>query len=266
MPRLRSLQADNPGPFTLEGTRTYVVGHARVAVLDPGPADPAHEAAVAAAVKDAGQVTLVLTHGHRDHVGAVEGLLQRLPDAVVVGAGHPRARLLEDGQVVSTDAGELVALHTPGHTRDHLCVHWPDARALFSGDVVLGRGDTTWVAEYPGCVADYLASLDRLAGLELDVIHPAHGPDLSDPAGALGRYREHRLARVTQVREALREVVGPAAVADGPGAAGVSAPRAREVVEAVMDRVYGNTVPAGLRGAARESVVALLEYVTGGRR
>lgn len=265
MSRLRSLQADNPGPFTLEGTRTYMVGERRVAVVDPGPADPVHEDAVAAAVEEADRVTLVLTHGHRDHAGAVDGLLDRIPGAVLVGAGHPRARSLEDGQVVPTDAGELVALHTPGHTRDHLCLHWPAGRALLAGDMVLGRGDTTWVAEYPGCVADYLASLDRLGALELEVIHPAHGPDLADPDAVLSRYREHRAARAEQVRRALEAVRGeraPAAVGD-PWPGGDPAARDPVVVEAVLDAVYGGSVPSGLRGAARESVVALLEYVTG---
>lgn len=283
MSRLRSLQADNPGPFTLEGTRTYFVGHRRVAVVDPGPADRVHEAAVASAVAGAEEVTLVLTHGHGDHVGAVEGLLERLPDARLVGAGHPQARLLEDGQVVSTDAGDLVALHTPGHTRDHLCLHWPSAQALFAGDVVLGRGDTTWVAEYPGCVADYLASLDRLASMDLGVIHPAHGPELPDAAGAIRRYRDHRLARAEQVRQALDRVRaarhrdspaglgspdGPADLGgpDGPATLQSPAPRSPAVVEAVLDVVYGDRVPSGLRGAARESVVALLEYVTGESR
>lgn len=288
MRRLRSLQADNPGPFTLEGTRTYVVGDRRVAVVDPGPADPEHEAAVAAALAGADEVTLVLTHGHADHVGAVEGLLDRRPDARVVGAGHPGARLLEDGQSVLTDAGALVVLHTPGHTRDHLCLHWPDEKALLAGDMVLGRGDTTWVAEYPGCVADYLASLDRLSGLELEVIHPAHGPDVADPAAALRRYREHRMARVEQVRQALeavrREGGGTASTRNGRARGGtggrqpisvhrsdpagdpVPAPRDPEVVDAVLQAVYGGSIPTGLRRAARESVVALLEYVTGARR
>ena len=153
-----------------------------------------------------------------------------------------------------------MAVHTPGHTRDHLCLHWPDARALFAGDMVLGRGDTTWVAEYSGCVADYLASLERLAAMDLDVIHPAHGPDLEDPATTLRRYRDHRLARVEQVRQALE------AARESGSAPAAAAPRSPEAVEAVLESVYGGTIPSGLRGAARESVVALLEYVTGESR
>ena len=119
--------------------------------------------AVVSAVRDASERMIVLTHGHRDHAGATRELADAIGAAVwgpegVEHVGH----LLVDGDAVETDEGQLVAVHTPGHTSNHLCFYWPERRALFAGDMLLGRGDTTWVAEYPGCVADYFESIDRL--------------------------------------------------------------------------------------------------------
>ena len=261
-PSLRSIQASNAGPFTLEGTRTYLIGRRRVAVVDPGPADPSHVDAVARAVERADAVTLLVTHGHGDHTGAAAALARRL-GAPVAGAWgtapaepgeerHPGPsaaldfRALADGDVVETDAGGLVAVSTPGHTPDHLAFHWPSGRALLAGDLLLGRGDTTWVAGYPGCVADYLGSLERVRGLPLDVVHPAHGPDLADPAAAIDRFEAHRRARIRQVEEALAAV-----------------PDASE--DELLERVYGPGLAAGLRGAALESLRALVDHVRGER-
>ncbi len=225
--------------------------------MDPGPDLPRHVRAVVREVEGAETVRILLTHGHADHAGAVDALLAALPGTQVLGAGHPAAEALEEGAEVSTDDGALVALWTPGHTEDHLCFHWPERAALFAGDLVLGMGDTTWVGEYPGCVEDYLASLDRVAALPLDRIHPAHGPDLHDPGATWRAYRGHREARIRQVREALEEL--------GEWGAGDPLPsgeRARPVtLDALMIRVYGTEVPAGLQGAARASLEALVEYV-----
>ncbi|MDT8342387.1 MAG: MBL fold metallo-hydrolase [Longimicrobiales bacterium] len=239
---LRSVLADNPGPFTHEGTRTHIVGRRRVAVVDPGPDLEEHVEALCRAVAGAGRVTVLLTHGHADHAGAVDALLARLPGAEVAGAGHAAARPLADGAVVETDAGPLVTLSTPGHTRDHLAFHHPPSGALFPGDMVLGVGDTTWVAEYPGCVAEWLDSLARLEALAPRVIHPAHGPDVHDPTALFARYRAHREARIAAVRAAL-----------------AAEPGLRR--DALLARVYGDGIPAGLRPAALQSLAALVEYV-----
>jgi glyoxylase-like metal-dependent hydrolase (beta-lactamase superfamily II) len=229
-----------------------------VAVVDPGPDLPRHVRAVVRAVEDAATVRVLLTHGHADHAGAVDALLAALPGTPVLGAGHPAARPMEEGAGVSTDHGTLVAVRTPGHTEDHLCFHWPERSALFAGDLVLGMGDTTWVGEYPGCVADYLASLERVAELSLDRVHPAHGPDLHDPAGTWRAYRRHREERIRQVREALRALgeVDAGRTPHPPRGDGARVP-----LHALMARVYGDDVPAGLQGAARASLEALVEYV-----
>jgi glyoxylase-like metal-dependent hydrolase (beta-lactamase superfamily II) len=123
-----------------------------------------------------------------------------------------------------------------------VALHWPARRALFAGDLLLGRGATTWVGEYAGCVADYLASLERIRALALDVIYPAHGPPLEDPAEALARYESHRLERIRQVEEAL---------ARRPDV------EERELVELV----YGGSIASGLEEAALRSVRALMDHV-----
>ena len=154
-------------------------------------------------------------------------------------------RIVEDGDFIKTDEGVLEAVHTPGHTTEHLCFLWARRRALFAGDMVLGQGDTTWVAEYPGCVADYLRSMARLRTLDLDVIYPSHGPPLTDPAAALDRFEGHRRNRIEQVRSALL---------DHPFAD----------LDALLDTVYGETVPDAMRSPARRSLSALVEYVREG--
>lgn len=214
-----------------------------MAVVDPGPDVEDHVRALLVEVADAKTVRLLLTHGHADHAGAARALADRI-GAEVLGPPMPGTvdRVLADGDVTETDAGRLVAIHTPGHTADHLCFHWPEARALFAGDLLLGRGDTTWVAEYPGCVADYFASLDRLRTLDLRVIYPAHGPPIEDPAEAIDRYERHRRERVRQVEEALATM-----------------PEAD--LERLMELVYGDEVPHGLARAALRSLGALVEYV-----
>ncbi len=256
---LRWIRANNPGPFTLDGTRTYIVGHRQVAVIDPGPDMDSHVRAVALAVADADEVTVLLSHGHGDHSDGVSGLMELLPRASLVGHGHadcapiPEAAMAEGVSgtaVAETDAGAILAISTPGHTRDHLCFHWPAARTLFAADMVLGQGDTTWVAEYSGCVADYLGSLDRLEALELDRVFSAHGPVIEDVPGVWRWYRAHRLSRIESTRTALRETGVTARQAAAPGA-----------IDDFLDRIYGGTIPAGLRGAARDSLRAVLDYL-----
>lgn len=207
-------------------------------------------------------VVLVLTHGHGDHSGATAALAARLGAAVAgawggdgaeedaAASGPPPGlsfRRLAPDEVVVTDAGDLVAVPTPGHAREHLAFHWPAGGAVFVGDLLLGSGETTWVGAYPGCVADYLASLDRVERLQPRLLLPAHGGPVRDPAAHIERYRAHRLARIAQVERALVE-------------------RPDATVDEVWARVYGGAVPPALGAAARASVGALIEHVRGGRR
>jgi hydroxyacylglutathione hydrolase len=245
--RLRIITAANAGPLTLEGTRTYLVGTRAIAVVDAGPALETHLQALRATLAGAERVDFVVTHGHSDHAPAARALAGELGAELwgprgVEGVTRP----LADGDAVPTDAGELIAVDTPGHARHHIGLHWPAGRAFFAGDLVLGVGDTVWVGEYPGCVADYLASLERVRRLDVDVIHPAHGPAIEDPRVAIDRYAAHRRARIAQVERLL---------ADRPGAT------TAELVEAM----YGTSLPEGLRRAAEKAVAALEAHVHGSR-
>lgn len=212
-------------------------------MIDPGPDVPRHVRAVATSVDNARSVTIVLTHGHADHTAAAPALAAATGARIVGPEGVTEAEsVLRDGDVLPTDAGDLTVVRTPGHTPEHVCLHLAAAKGLFVGDLFLGVGDTTWVAEYPGCVADYLASLERVRRLDLETLYPAHGPPLTDAAEAIDRFEGHRLRRIDQAREAL---------AGHPDA----------TIEQLLDVVYGPDLHPGLRGPAARSLGALADYV-----
>ena len=239
--RPRCVVADNPGPFTLDGTRTYLVGHKRVAIIDPGPDLESHVRAVVHEVADADRVCVLLTHGHADHAGAVGAVADAL-GAEIVGVGISAARAMGSGEVVETDQGRITSFDTPGHSREHVTFHWIEADAGFPGDVVLGKGETTWVGEYDGCVADYLESLDRLRAVGFKTLYPGHGPAIENPVATLDAFEAHRRERIRQVADIL--AVKPDATTD----------------ELLAD-VYGSTIPAGLQGAAFKSVQAVRDFL-----
>jgi glyoxylase-like metal-dependent hydrolase (beta-lactamase superfamily II) len=189
-------RAPNPGPMTLDGTNTWLLGPERV-VIDPGPADDGHLAAVA---ESAGKpATILLTHGHPDHVegavrlsGMLGGVPVRAADPVhCANGGEP----LTDG----ADLGGIRVLAVPGHTADS--VAFSTGTAVFTGDTILGRG-TTVVAWPDGDLGRYLASLKILERLGSVPVLPGHGPALADCAAAARYYHKHRLARLEQVRTA----------------------------------------------------------------
>lgn len=199
---LQVITAPNPSPFTLEGTNTYLLGRGQVAVIDPGPEDPGHVAAVLDHVRrSGGDIALILvTHLHRDHAGALSALAAAT--GAPVGRWHGGDRPLADGDVLTLGELRLRVLHTPGHAPDHVVFHWEQARVLFSGDLVLGRG-TVMVAPPSGSMDDYMRSLERVAELDLAVIAPGHGPAIRDPAAWVRGYLEHRREREHQILELL---------------------------------------------------------------
>lgn len=250
---LQTILAPNPSPMTLDGTRTFIVGRERPAVIDPGPDDPSHLDAILAALDGRTPVAILLTHGHGDHSDAAPALATRTGVPVRMAAGglgvridELSARRLADGERIETDAGALTAVATPGHAPEHVCFLWTGGpaehgRALIAGDMFMGGGDTTLVAPPEGSLTDYLASLDRLQALRPGAIHPAHGPTIADGMEAIRRYRAHRARRTEQVVRALRH--GPAA----PGE--------------LIDRVYGAELHPQLRGAAEGSLRAILAHL-----
>ncbi len=235
----RSFLAPNPGPLTLAGTRSYVVGEDPVAIIDPGPRIESHISALADSVASASEIAILLTHAHDDHAAGAARAAHRTGASVLgPGGGHG----LTDGQLVPTSEGDLVAVSTPGHARRHFCFHHPATASLFVGDLILGEGDTTWIGEYRGAVADYLHSLDRLAALGAHTLYPAHGPTIHDAAATIARFRAHRLRRIGQVRRA---------VADGHAGA-----------PAIARHVYG-PLPAQIGAMAEAGVDAMLDYLSG---
>jgi len=255
--RAQCVLAPNANIMTLDGTNTWVLrepGARRSVVIDPGPPDPEHLAAVEEA---AGQVGVVLlTHHHLDHSESAKEFASRL--GCGVRALDPAYRLgaegLSDGDVVDIDGLEVRVVGTPGHTSDSLSFLLPAEHAVLTGDTVLGRG-TTVVAHPDGELGAYLDSLDRLHALadthEVERIWPGHGPVIDDALAALDHYIAHRHERLAQVREALRALVS------APHPEGIAAD---ELPRRVVEIVYTDVDPV-LWGAAELSVGAQLAYL-----
>lgn len=204
------VRAPNPGPLTLTGTNTWVVGRDPAWVVDPGPAIDAHVEAVAAEVAARGGAGgIALTHSHGDHSEAIPALQERL-GGVPLGS----AQTLGDGGTF----GPFDVLFVPGHADDHLV--FVAGRAAFTGDAVLGEG-SVFVS---GRLREYLDGLRRLRALDLSVIYPGHGDEVSDPAGKLDAYLAHRADRERRLLEALsagartEDELLDAAWADAPAA------------------------------------------------
>jgi glyoxylase-like metal-dependent hydrolase (beta-lactamase superfamily II) len=245
-PGVRRVLAPNPGRMTGPGTNTYLIGRERLVILDPGPARDSHVAAILAAVGPARVVAIAVTHTHRDHSPAAallhaalaaprRGALPRHPefhDASFV-ADLPTG----DGDVLETDAGELVAVATPGHASNHLCWFQPQGRLLYTGDHVLGTVSPV-ILPPDGDMGEYLDSLARLDRLAAQAILPGHGPRLDDPRAVLSALVRHRQMREARVLAALAEL-GPAAI------------------EALLPHVYADVDPA-LHAVARYSLEAHL--------
>jgi glyoxylase-like metal-dependent hydrolase (beta-lactamase superfamily II) len=197
---IRRVLAPNPGPFTLDGTNTWIVGERPSVVIDPGPEDRGHLEAVASVAAPAS--VILLTHHHPDHAPGAAALAERLDVPVLAFSPLAGELRIADGRRVEAGGGLLQAVHTPGHTPDHVAFHDPEAGSLFTGDAVLGRG-TSVVDPPEGDLAAYLASLDRMLGLHPKTLYPGHGPVVADGAAKLREYVEHRERREREVLEAL---------------------------------------------------------------
>lgn len=251
------VRAENAGPFTLDGTRTFIVGRDRVVIVDPGPDVPRHLERVAKEVRGAESGWILLTHGHPDHAAGTRTLARMTGFPVGAPLGGVD-RHLEGGDEVPADGGALIAVATPGHARHHLAFHCPrdggdTGGDLFVGDLLLGVGRTTWVGEYPGCVADYLASLDRVERLAPDRILPAHGPVIERPLEVVSAFRDHRRARIEAVVGALADLGHRATLGKDE--------EVWPLVETLVKRVYRDRLEGRPLVGARWSVRAILEYL-----
>jgi glyoxylase-like metal-dependent hydrolase (beta-lactamase superfamily II) len=201
------LRAGNPGPKTLEGTNTWLLGDTDGTwVVDPGPDLDAHLDAVAAAVADGGGLAgIALTHRHDDHADGVRGVLERCGPAPVASHGGwvpdgapagTTGTAVDEGGVV----GPFEVVATPGHAADHVAFVAGDA--AFVGDFVLGRGSVLLVPHEHALVR-YLDALRRLRERGPALLLPGHGPVVTDPAAKLDEYIAHRLDREARLVAAL---------------------------------------------------------------
>jgi glyoxylase-like metal-dependent hydrolase (beta-lactamase superfamily II) len=233
--RIFRVLAPNPGPFTLEGTNTWVVGRRPSVVIDPGPDDAGH---ILAVLDEAEPVAaILLTHRHPDHAPGAARLSEAANAPVHAFRPKDGERGIEDGEVIEAGSVRLRSLNTPGHTPDHVCFVLEPEGSVFTGDTVLGRG-TSIVDPPEGDMAAYVRSLERLRALEPRAIYPGHGPVIFTPKGLLDFYLRHR-------EEREREVLG--ALESGPRSP-----------EDLVPGIYAGEVPEDLYPAAARSVLAHL--------
>jgi len=235
-PLVRRVLAPNSSPFTYTGTQTFLVGTGEgLAVIDPGPAEPAHLAALEAAIGSAPVLAILCTHTHRDHSPAAAPLAAHtgapiigcapLPAQPASDDASPRAdapfdrtyapdQVLADSEQVAGPGWTLTALATPGHTSNHLCFALEESGALFTGDHVMGWS-TSVVAPPDGDMGDYLASLEKLHQREDRIYYPAHGPAVERPRqlvrGMIGhrRQRERQILRLLHANPATPSTLVP---------------------------------------------------------
>lgn len=192
------LRAENPGPLTMSGTNTWVLGRDPAWVVDPGPSLPEHFERLTAALEQRGGLGgVALTHDHIDHSESVAKLRKRFPAPLAAGRGAVDVELT-DGMCF----GPFEALYTPGHAPDHFALI--AGTVCFAGDAVLGEG-SVFVAPDPGALAAYLDGLRRLMERRLEVLCTGHGPAIWTPRKRISEYLEHRLDRERRLLAAIAE-------------------------------------------------------------
>lgn len=243
-PYVAMYTAPNPGPKTLSGTHTYVVGREGAVIIDPGPLSPEYQRALTSSLRSAGisVVAILLSHGHPDHApgaGILKELLgveviasSRMPSEDAAAAGVDRS--FDEAETFAPGSDALEVIATPGHTPDQVAFWMPKSRILFTGDNILGSGSSL-IAPPEGDMTAYMHTLERLRSLGPRLILPGHGPVVTDPDAKIAEYIAHRRNREKQLVQALTE---------SPG-----------TVAQLVGRMYADTDPR-LHDLARGSVEA----------
>jgi len=256
-PLVTRILAPNASAYTYTGTQSYLVGDTDVAVIDPGPDDPAHLAALTAAIDGRTVTAIVVTHHHRDHSPATRPLAAAT-GAPIVGpapvsvsgeggadaafdADYAPDRVLADGEDVAGSGWTLTALATPGHTSNHLCFALPESGVLFSGDHVMGWA-TSVVSPPDGDMGAYMSSLERLMERDDRVYYPGHGDIVENPRRLVRGMLGHRKQREGQILRLLGHGESP--------------------LETMVARMYAGLDPRLMRAAER-SVLAHLYDLRG---
>ncbi len=256
-PRIRRVIAKNPGPFTFHGTGTYIVGQGEAAVIDPGPMLDGHLDALLAAVAGETVAAILITHDHADHAPLAAAFAKRTGAPILGGQPHPDRqappqgveegvdrlyrpdRVLADGERIAGAGWTLKAMHTPGHTSNHICYALEEEHALFTGDHVMGWS-TTVITPPDGDMTQYYASLGKVLAGGFHTLWPTHGPPVTEPEPFLKAYLNHRLRREDAILAVL---------ARGPSR-----------VDALVEQVYVG-LDARLKKAAASSVLAHLLHL-----
>ena len=262
-PLIRRVVANNPGPFTYRGTGTYIVGRGEVAVIDPGPDDPAHLAAILAAVAGEKVIAIPITHHHSDH-SPLAAALKAATGATIYGcavtrpdieeADAPRMEAGHDadfkpdvslcgGGTIAGPGWTLEAIPTPGHTSNHLCYALAEENACFTGDHIMGWS-TTVITPPDGDMTDYIESLQKIRARGFTTLWPTHGPPILEVTPFIDAYLAHRQERIDQILLAL---------ADGPA-------RIKDLVPKLYRDVDERLWPA----AARSMLAAIIHLERGG--
>lgn len=257
---VRRIVANNGGPLTFKGTNTYLVGTKTLAVIDPGPDDPSHRAAILEAARNAPITHILITHRHRDHVDGVAALQDATGAKTYAFDGTRRfttsasntpsgqefidTRLvpdveIQDGDLIKGEDWTLTALYTPGHAPDHVCFALETEGVLFSGDHIMSW-NTSVIAPPEGNMADYIASLEKIVQRQDTALLPGHGGQLKHPARIARAYLHHRKWREQTILRAIQN--------------GAS------TINNLVSEIY-SAVPDGVAGAAALSVLAHVELL-----
>lgn len=271
-PMIRRVVAENPSKFTYRGTGTYIVGSGEVAVIDPGPQHDAHRDALDAALAGQRVVAILVTHCHADHSPLAAWLRAETGAPTVAFGPHltppdadadvdlfretgdaparieesvdrafvPDVHVADDEVAASGDGWTLTAVHTPGHTANHLCFALAEQRALFTGDHIMGWS-TTVIGPPDGDMRAYFDSLHKVRGRDDATFWPTHGAPVTDTRPFLDAFIAHRLDREAQVLAAVR--------------AGASS------IKEMVERLYADVRPE-LHSPASRSVLAHLVKLT----
>ena len=259
-PGIRRIVAENPSPFTLYGTGTYIVGRGEVAVIDPGPADGAHIAMLLEGLQGESISHILVTHTHTDHSPGCR-LLQEHTDAGTYAYGpHGSGKLeqgvpveeggdmdfqpdqlIRDGDVLNGGDWSIECVYTPGHTSNHMCYQLQEHKALFTGDHVMGWS-TSIISPPDGDMGAYLASLDKLLERDDQAYWPTHGPSIEDPKPHVRAFIAHRRQREEQILACIGQDV--------------------HLIQDMVPLIY-TEVPEFMYPAAARSVLAAVEHLVG---
>ena len=260
-PLIRRVICNNPGGFTFHGTGTYIIGQGEVAVIDPGPLDDDHIAALERAVQGETVTHILITHTHRDHSPAAAPF-KKLTGAPTYGygphggdRGGPKVEeggdyefvpdhVIKDGDVIEGKGWTFEAIHTPGHTSNHICFALREENAIFTGDHVMGWS-TSVISPPDGNMSDYMNSLRKMLLREEEVYWPTHGPAITGPKAHVEAFIAHRSGREDAILKCIHE--------------------GRNTIPAMVEVMYADVDKRLHRAAGRSVFAHLLHMAETGR-